>query len=805
MLRSDLVHSWRHFRTNPMVAAAAIATLALGIGANTAIFSFVNALLLSPLPYAEAGRIVTIESVRGSEKGKITPREWEEMQRETDLFDSVAGWYPSQYNYSEDGNPAVFSACMTTASLFRVFRIPMAQGETWDDSMHRDRNPVLVMSHRLWRDRFGKREDLVGRTLQLDFAPYRVTGVAAQGFDFPSAMEVYRAAHLGGAQNWEVRSLFGVARLQPGISYSAAQARLDAFAMRMEQSFPETNRGVKLRLTPLREAITGEVRPYVLLTFGLVGAVLLIACGNVVNLLLARGLARRKELAVRAAMGADRGRLVRLLLVESVLLAAAGGLAGLAMAYWCVGQLRNLLLLDLPSWMTISIDSRVLLFTLIVSLIAGIAAGLAPALAASGTAFQDVLRDASRGSSGGTAQARIRSALVVSELALAVALLVLAGVLVKSFWRLQNADPGFRKSAMLTFRTDPPWARYNKAEHTALFYQQALDRLRALPGVEDAAANHSLPLALNQNYGKPGIEVEGQSLDEVERNPFVNVQVVSPDYFRVMGIPLREGRGFSGDDRLSATPAVVFSRPLGSALFGSGESPVGKRVRLKGLLGALDSSQRSWFHVVGVVEGVKSENLLGGQGLDIYLSNQQQFAGDTFFIVRTSLEPERLARLVTQAIREVDPMQPVFDLQPLEKRVEDTVWQRRMAGRLSLLFGGLAIVLAGLGTYSVLAYGVSQRTREMGIRQALGSTPSELRGLIVRQGLALAAPGILLGLAASGALAYQLTPLLYGVSPFDGWTFVSVPLLVLAVAAAACYFPAVRASRVDPAAALRQD
>ena len=787
-----------------MVAAAAVATLALGIGANTAIFSFVSALLLSPLPYADAGRIVTIESVRGSETGKITPREWEEMQRETDLFDSVAGWYPSQYNYSEDGNPAVFRACMTTASLFRVFKIPMTQGETWDDSMHRDRNPVLVMSHRLWRDRFGKRRDVVGRTLQLDFAPYRVTGVAAQGFDFPSGMEVYRAAHLGGAQNWEVRSLFGVARLQPGISYAAAQARLDAFAARMEQSFPETNRGVKLRLTPLREAITGDVKPYVLLTFGLVSAVLLIACGNVVNLLLARGLARRKELAVRAAMGADRGRLVRLLLVESLLLAAAGGVAGLAVAYWWVGQLRNLLLLDLPSWMTISIDGRVLLFTLIVSLIAGLAAGLAPALAASGTAFQDVLRDASRGSSGGAAQARIRSALVVSELALAVALLVLAGLLVKSFWLLQNADPGFRKSAMLTFRTDPPWARYNRAEHTSLFYRSALEKLEALPGVEAAAANHSLPLALNQNYGKPVIEAEGQSLDDFERNPFVNVQVVSPNYFRVMEIPVRSGRSFDDSDRLNTPPVAVLSRPLAEALFGQ-ESAVGKRVRMKGLLGALGSSQQAWFQVVGVVEGVRSESLLSKPDLDVYLSNQQQFAGDTFFVLRTRAEPARLAQLATKAIREIDPMQPVFDLQPMEKRVEDTVWQQRMAGRLSLLFGILSAVLAGLGTYSVLAYGVSHRTREMGIRQALGCTPGELRRLILRQGLTVAALGVTLGLVVAALLAGRLQPLLYGVAPFDVWALAGAALLVLSIAAAACYMPALRASRVDPVVALRED
>ncbi len=804
MLGNEITYAWRQIRSRPSLPLAVVLTLALGIGANTAIFSFVSALLLRPLPYAEPDRIVTIQSVRGGETGKITPREWEEFQRQTDLFDSVAGWYPSQYNFSDGGAPTVFTACMTTASLFRVFRIPMAAGGAWDDRSHRERNPALVMSHALWQKRFGSRAGIVGHALELDFAPYRVDGVAAEGFDFPSGMDLYRAANLGGPQNWEVRSLFGVARLRTGVAYANAQSHLDGFAARMEQSFPATNRGVRFRLAPLRDAIIGDVQHYVWLTFGLVGAVLLIACGNVVNLLLSRGLLRRREMAVRVALGAGRIGLVRLLLTESLMLALLGGLAGLALAYWWVGLLKNLLVLKLPAWMAISIDGRVLLFTLVVSVITGLLAGLAPAMSTSQAGLQEALREGSRGSSGGSSQASIRSTLVVSELAVAVTLLVLAGLLVKSFWRLQQADPGFRKASLLTFRTDPPWSRYNKVEQTARFYRQALDRLRALPGVEDAAANHSLPLSLNQNYGKPGIEVEGQSLDEAERNPFVNVQVVSPEYFRVMGIGLREGRNFSGDDRLNTTPVAVLSQPLAQALFGS-SNPVGKRVRMKGMLGALDATQRSWFLVAGVAGGVKSEHLLSGTSMDIYFSNQQQFVGDTFFIARTSLEPEVLARMVSQAIREVDPLQPVFDIQPLQKRVEDTIWQRRMAGWLSLLFGGLAIVLAGLGTYSVLAYGVSQRTREMGIRQALGSTSGGLRWLILRQGLLLAAPGIVLGLIASGVLAHQLEPFLYGISPFDGWAFASVPLLVFTVAAAACYVPSVRASRVDPAVSLRQE
>ncbi|MCB1019715.1 MAG: ABC transporter permease [Acidobacteria bacterium] len=791
-------------RSRPWFTLAAALTLALGIGANTAIFSFVNALLLRPLPYPDADRIVTVESIRGGRPGKLTPREWEELSRETEIFDSVAGWYPSQYNYAEGGEPIVLRSCMTTASLFRVFRVPMEIGDAWDDAQHRERNPVLVMSNALWRRQFGAKPDLAGRTIHLDVAPYRVTGVAAAGFDFPSGMDMYRAASLGGAQNWEVRSLFGVARLQEGVHLGAASQRLQSFAARMESDFPSTNRGVAFRVPPLRESIVGEVRPYVLLTLSLAGAVLLIGCANVVNLLLVRGLARRRELAVRVALGAGRERIIRLLLIESWILALTGGVAGLALAYWWSSVLRDMLRLNLPAWMAVDIDLRVLLFALLIALAAGTLAGLAPALSASKTSLVSVMGEGSRGTSGGVVESRIRSVLVVSELALAAGLLILSGLLVKSFWNLQNSSPGFHKSQLLTFRTDPPWARYNTAEQTALFYRQAIEKLRAIPGVDDAAANQSLPLALNQNYGKPSIEAEGQPLEAAERNPFVNVQIVSPNYFELMGIPLRQGRAFNEEDRLGSTPAVVLSRPLAEHLFGE-RNPVGQRIRMKGVLSALDESQQSWFTVVGVAQGVHSESLLSGAAMDVYLSNQQQFAGDTFFVLRTQRPAAEIERLAAAALREVDPVQPLFDVRPIEDRINDTIWQRRLAGRLSLLFGGLAVALAALGIYSVLAYSVSQRSREMGIRQALGATPRQLRGLILGQGLGLAAPGILLGCAAAGLTARVLAPLLHEVSPYDVVVYATAPTLLFVISALACLLPAIRASRVDLISALRAD
>jgi putative ABC transport system permease protein len=401
-------------------------------------------------------------------------------------------------------------------------------------------------------------------------------------------------------------------------------------------------------------------------------------------------------------------------------------------------------------------------------------------------------------------EARLRRTLVGGELALAVTLLVAAGLLVRSFWRLQQVDAGFRRDGVLSFRTDPPWTRYNRVDQTALFYRQVLERLRALPGVEAAAANHSLPLALNQNYGKPAIVVEGQSVDEQRRNPFINVQIVSPSYLAVMDIPLLRGRDFTDDDRAHTTPVTILSRTLAERLFGVAD-PVGRRVRMEGLLGAFDKKQESWFTVIGVADGVRSETLLGGFGLDLYLSNQQQFAGDTFFVVATRGDPASLAAAAARAVRDVDPEQPIFDLQPLVDLVEDTVWQRRLAGRFSLWFGALALVLAAVGTYSVLSYAVSQRTRELGVRCALGSTPGQLVRLVIAEGAKLAGIGLTLGVAVAALAARAGSGLLYGVAPLDPLTFASVTALVAGVALLACYIPARRASRVDPVVALRHE
>jgi putative ABC transport system permease protein len=784
--------------------AFAVAILAIGIGANAAIFSFVNALLLRPMPFPEPDRLVRIESLQGNVPGKLMPREWEELDRDSATFEGVAGWYPSQYTFSSDRGPEVVRACMTTANLFRVLGMNLSLGSSWQEGTHRQRNPVLVLSHELWKNRLGAQQSILRQTLTLDASPYMVVGVTAPDFQFPVRNDIYRAAHLGGAQNDNVRSLFVVGRLRRGVSLAEAQTRLEGFAAAQAGLYPDTNRDIRFRMTPLREAYVGEIRPYLTLTLALVAVVLVVACVNLTNLLLARGIARRREVALRSALGATRAQIVRQFLTESLVLNLMGGLLGIGVAWMAVRSLRILLRTELPPWMHVEIDAPVLAFTLLISVACGVLTGMYPAFAVSGSNDQEALREGSKGAGGGRSQGRMRQVLIASEIGLAVVLLVAAGLLVRSFQSLQRSDTGFHRKQLATFRTDPPWSRYNKPEQTSVFYRLALEKLGTIPGVTAVAANHSLPLALNQNYGKPAIVAEGQSLDDQRRNPFVNVQIVSPNYLQVMGIPLIAGRSFSVDDRLGTQPVAVLSRPLADRLFGTAEA-VGKRVRLPELLSSLDDKEQRWFTVVGVAEGVRSESLTSGPGMDLYLSNQQQFVGDTFFVLRTAEKTEVAAKLAQDAIRQVDPEQPIFAVQPMDDLVEETVWQRRIAGELSFGFGAVALLLAAMGTYSLLSWTVTQRSRELAIRQALGCTPAEIRKLVVREGMRLTLCGVLAGLAIAVPLAYAFSGLLFSVTPWDPTAISLAIAFPITCALLASLLPAMRASRVNPNDALKAD
>lgn len=800
---SEIRTAFRLMLSQPGFTLVVVAMMALGIGANTTVFSLMNGLLLRPLPFPEPERLVRIHAVRGTELGKLMVREWEELDRDHELFDGVAGWYPSQYSVLNAGKPEVWRACMTTANLFRVLGVRLPEGSSWEEGTHRSRNPSVVLNYELWQNKLGGERALLGKSITMDDAPYQVTGVAEPGFQFPTRSDIFRAAFLGGAQSGETRSLYVVGRLRRGITLVEAQTRLNAFANRLAATYPQTNREIKFQLNSLRDDYVGEVRPYLYLTSILAAVVLLIACGNVINLLLARGLVRNKEIAIRSALGAGRWQVVRQLLTETALLTTSGGALGVLFAFVSVRITRDLLRLELPQSMRIEIDLKVLLFALAVSAVAAMIAGLLPAIAGSRFDVQAAMRETSRGASASRAQGVLRNVLVTAELALTVVLLTSGALLAQSFVHMQNADLGFRRASMLTFHTDPPLGRYSKVEQTAQFYRQALERLSAIPGVEAAAANHSPPLALNQNYAKPVVVIEGQSVDEQLRNPFVNPQIISPNYLSTMGIPLIQGRAFDESDRIGGQPVAILSRPLAERLFGQ-QNPIGKRMRFSGLLGSLLDSQNSWFTVIGIAGGVRSETLFGAPSLDVYLSNQQQFAGDTFFLLKTRQDPLSLSSAAATAVLQVDSQQPIFDIRSLNGLIEDTVWQRRMAARFSLAFGLLALILATAGTFGVLSYSISQRRRELAIRQAIGATQQEIWRLVMSHGLSLGLVGVAVGGAIAIIVARSISSLLYEVSALDVGTYGVVIGVVCAMVLGASAIPAWRAGRIDPTVALRE-
>jgi putative ABC transport system permease protein len=797
-------HAVRFLTKNPGFTVIALLILTLGIGATTAIFSFVNALLLRPLPFADPELLVRIESVQGGVAGKLMPREWESLDKDRSTFQGVAAWYPSQYNLTTGGRPEAVRACMTTANLFRVLGVHLDLGSAWQEGTHRQRNPSVVLGHDLWAQRLGRDAGIVNRSLSLDSAQYLVTGIAPPGFQFPVRADLYRAAHLGGAQNEDVRSLSVVGRLRQGIGIEQAQERLNAFAAEQTRTWPATNTGISFRVSPLRDAYVGEIRPYLALTLGLAVVVLLIACVNVAVLLLSRGMARSREFAIRVALGAQRRHILGQVLVESVVLNLAGGLLGAGFAWLAVEALGRLLRTDLPPWMEVRIDARVLLFTLGLSLASGVLAGLYPALGVSRGSTDRSLREGAKGAGGGRRQARVRQILISAEIGLSVVLLIAAGLLARSFMKLQDLNTGFRRTGLVTFRTDPPWSRYNTAEQTSQFYRLAQSELESIPGVRAVAANHSFPLALNQNYGKPTVVVEGQSIDEQKKNPFVNVQIVSPNYFRVMAISLAAGRTFGPDDRLGSAPSAIVSRPLATRLFGAGD-PVGRLIRLPELLGSLTNKQNGWFTIVGVAQGVRSESLIAAPGLDIYLSNQQQFAGDTFFILQTRKPTATIMRQAENAIRRVDAEQPIFAIRTVEDLVEETVWHRKLSGRLGIAFGGVALLLAALGTYGLLSWTVSQRMRELAVRQALGSTPAQIQAIVVVEGLRVALIGVTTGVLFAISLVWSLSGLLFGVNAWDPINLMSAVFCAIGFTVLASIVPAFRASRMAPFAILKSD
>jgi putative ABC transport system permease protein len=793
----------RWLARQPGFACVVVLTLGLGIGANTAIFSFVNALLLRPFPFKDPDQLVQIHSVRGGEPGMISGRELLDLREQVTSLEAVAGHTSSAggYNYSGEGRPEEWKAILTTGNLFEVLGVPLQVGGKWEETADQQRDFRVILTHGVWQRNFAGRPDVVGKRITLDHAEgYQIHGVAGRGFDYPRGVEVYRS--IGGFTTYDRRirrNLVAVARMKPGVSFRGLQSELDAFSNRLAAADPETNAGLSFRAVAFRELYSGDVRPYLLLLSGAVAFVLLIACANTVNLLLSRGLRRAREMGVRIALGARRGDLITQALAESAVLSLAAGAVGVGMAITWVELVRATIGLELPAWMVVELDARVLLFALALSLSAALLSGLAPALHFSRPAVVETLKESSRAASVGRGAGLLRDTMVVVEIALAVVLLSGAGLLIRAFLDLMNQDKGFRAESVLTLRVALGWKRYDSQDRIAGYYERALFELSRAPGIEAVGFGSAPPLARVEASQPNTVQAENQSLDEVRSNPYVRRQSVSENYFQLLGIPLQAGRFFDELDSKDGEPVVIVSERLAKILWGDRDA-IGQRL----VYNPPAAEDNPFRKVIGVVGNVHRE--LGGEpSLDLYTSYRQQAASNQYILARTRLGLGEFTRLAEQTLWSIDREQSVFDFQTYDRRILNSIWQLRLSRTLLLLFSVVALALAAVGTYGVMSYVVGQRRREMGIRLALGATPSSIRSLVLKRGLYLAAFGLGFGVAGAAALGRILENMFDRIPGGDPLSWVAPLVTLLVVTLAACALPAWRASRIDPAITLRDE
>jgi len=780
-----------------------IVTLALAIGANTAIFSFVNALLVRPFPFRDAEQLAEISSLRGGQPGKLSMREILDIKEQVPSLASIAAHSGGAggYNYSGEGRPEEWRACLTTGNLFDVLGVPLAVGGQWPEFSNRDRDFRVILSYGVWKSSFGGRADVVGRKITLDHAPgYEIHGVAPQGFDFPQGIQVYRS--IGGFTSYDrrnSRNVVGIARMRDGQTLQQLQAELNGVAQRLAQAHPDTNQGLSFQARSFRTIYSGNVRPYLVVLMGAVGFVLLIACANVANLLLSRALTREREMSVRIALGAGRSQLLAQLLAESMVLSFAAAALGVSLAWWWTRLLRDMIGFDLPSWMIVDLDGRVLLFTTCAAILAGLLSGLAPAVHFWRGTLAESLKEGSRGSSVGKGTGRLRDWMIAGEVALAVVLLAGAGLLIRGFLHLQEQDKGFRSESIQTFRVALGWRRYGTAQ-IAPYYEQAVNKLAAIPGVEKAGFTTQPPLALQSEFSPATVQASEQPVTDALLNPNVTRQHISENYFELMNIPLKAGRTFSQFDHKDAEMVAIVSERLARHLW-PGQNPLGKQLRYD----PQATTPGKWLKVVGVAAGVQHREWGGELGYDLYVPYRQQPAANQYMLVKTRLAPNEFARQAEQALWSIDHEQSVFDFRGYDDRILSGIWQLRLSRSLLILFAFVALVLAAIGIYGVMSYLVGQRRREMGIRLALGASPSSVQGLVVRRGAILAGSGLLVGMGGALILGRGLHSLVRGVSVADPLILAAAPAVLAVVVLAACSVPAWRASRIDPAITLRQE
>jgi putative ABC transport system permease protein len=807
----------RQIRSQPMFALVVILTLALGIGSTTAVFTLVSTILLRPLPFLEPDRLVRIQT-RNTETGTLLNNNEPNLLdwRAAPSVEAVAYTYWMRSQLTRESGPAVpVRTAWVNPEFFSTFGMVPILGRTFLAEEDRSGGDVgkILLSHDLWRTLYGADPGVLTRYVRVDNTEYEVVGVMPAEFRFPGNAEMWGTLQGRYAKEpeWdprELRSRFGTlmayARLRPGATIEQAQAEITAISESLAREYPATNQARRAHLISLREDQVGGVSQYAYLLAGAVGMVLLICCVNVANLLLARAAAREREMAVRLALGGSRRQIVRQLLTESVLLSLAGGGVGLGLAYGLVTGFVSFIPVERPSWMQFDMDTSVLAFSFVVAVLTGMAFGLVPALQLSADNVNRPLQEGARGSSSPNAQ-RLRRVLVVAEIALSLLLLVGAGLLMRSFLALRSVDVGFQPEHVLTARVTKyrPFTRDRgaNAEADAEFHRLVLERLHALPGVLVAGGSNSFPFTSSEG--------ERNRYEFVTRGPGGGIQQhqlpamtfdVSPGFFRAMGIPLLRGRAFDDRDRRNAPMTLIVNQRTAETLF-PGRDPIGQSIKW----GQIDDPRQPWCEIVGVVGNIRFRAAESESGLEFYYPYHQWPTPGFYYVLRTTRDPESLAAEVRQAVAAVDKDTAVIEIKPMTRVMSDSVWQRRLWGALFTAFSLLALVLAAVGIYGVMSYLVSQRTREIGIRMALGSSQQSVLGLITSEGMRLVAVGVLIGLAATIVLGRSLESILYGVTSRDPVTMLVVAVTLVLVALTACLLPARRAARIDPLVALRQE
>jgi predicted permease len=803
----DLRFGCRMLRRHPGFAAAAVATLALGIGANTAIFSVVNGILLRGLPYKNPDRLVMLwgdNTVQEILRDPVSYPNFSDWRAQSGSIDGLAAITPSwSFTHTGAGEPEQIEGFFVSPGFFTTLGVKALKGRTFlpeDGEPGRER--VVIAGYGFWQRVFGGNPGLVGRNVTIDGEPFTVIGILPRGFRFLEDADIWLPIAPGQISVSRfldaryIRLFRVVGRLKPGLTQAAAQAELQTLAGSLERQYPDTNRGLGIRLVPLAEEFVGAVRPALLILFGAVGFVLLIACANVANLMLIRNAARRKEVAMRIALGAGRGRLLRQFLIESLILGLAGAGAGLWIAFWG----RNALLaLDpnlLPRKEAIVIDGHVLGFSLALALLTGVWFGMTSAFQASKCDPHDALKEGGRGSAAGSS--RFRNTLMVAEIAVAFVLLAGAGLLIRSFRELLDVDPGFRIDNLLTMGVQLPASRYGEPQRRIAFWHELEDRIGSLQGVMSAGLVTRLPLRAPDNNITSVLTIEGRPVPEGSK-PEVDFRRASPGYFRTLGIPLLQGRIFTDRDLSPESPVAMINVALARTFF-PGENPLGRHIKLG--TGVEDAP---WITVVGVVGNVRHLGLDAAPQPEVYLHLMTSPPTGPIWAIRTASDPKGLIPAIRSQVRAMDPDLPVSGVATMEDLITRSVAERRFLMLLLGVFAAAAMLLAAVGIYGVTAYGVQQRRHEIAVRMAVGAQPGELKRLILGQGLALAAAGIAIGVAAAFVLTRLMSGLLYGITATDAATFAVIALLLMLVALVAAYVPARRAMRVDPIASLRLD